>query len=102
MKVYNKLVRDRIPEIIAGNGGECETRILDRDEYRRALREKLREEVAEYEKDGTLEELADIMEVVRALAAADGADAGELEAVRARKAGERGGFENRVFLVSVE
>lgn len=102
MKVYNKLVRDRIPEIIEKNGQKCRTRTLDEAEYAMELRKKLREEVAEYEKDGGLEELADIMEVVRALSHAEGGNPDELEKFRMKKAGERGAFEERIFLESVE
>ena len=102
MRVLNKLVRDRIPEIIAGIGQTCKTRTLSQEEYLAALKDKLREEVAEYEESGALEELADILEVVRALAEADGHTAEELERVRAAKAEARGGFRMGLFLESVE
>lgn len=102
MKVHNKLVRDRIPEIIEKNGQKCRTRTLAEAEYARELRKKLREEVAEYEKDGGLEELADIMEVVLALSRIEGGNPDELENVRRKKAGERGAFEDRIFLEVVE
>jgi len=101
MKTYRKLVRDRIPEIIRQGGADCEVRTLTDAEYGEALRAKLREEVGEYLQSGSLEELADVMEVVRALARADGRSVARLEAARARKKIERGAFEKRVFLVSV-
>lgn len=66
--VYNKLVRDRIPEIIAASGKRCDTRILSEEEYLAMLRTKLHEELAEYEESGELEELADILEILYALA----------------------------------
>lgn len=87
-----KLVRDRIPELFGGH-----SRPLDETEYRHALREKLQEEVAEYLESGELLELADILEVVYALAKLEGVSAAELEQRRAAKAEERGGFERRLW-----
>lgn len=101
-KDYNKLVRDKIPEIIAESGAKCETRVLDIPEYTAALRAKLREEIAEYEESGELDELADIIEVVYALARASGHGREALEAARANKAAARGGFVKRLLLLSVE
>lgn len=99
--VYNKLVRDRIPEIIKASGRTCTTRILSDDEYLHMLEAKLDEELAEFHKDRTLEELADLMEVIFALADARGCPPEELERIRARKAGARGGFGGRIFLKEV-
>ena len=100
--VYNKLVRDRIPDIISASGGRCDTRTLSEAEHLVMLKAKLREEIAEYEQSGEVEELADILEVVHALAAAGGAAPGQLEKVRRRKAQARGAFEKRIFLASVD
>ena len=69
MKTYNKLVRDRIPEIIEANGHKCETRVLNDDEYLLELKNKLQEEVNEFLESGSVEELADILEVVHSLSA---------------------------------
>ncbi len=102
MKVYNKLVRDKIPEIIEADGKTCKTRILGDEEYLAALEEKLNEEVAEYQKDKNLEEMADVLEVLQAICIAKGYSLEELEAMRAKKAGKRGGFADKVFLESVE
>lgn len=106
MPTYNKLVRDRIPHIIMSQGKECRTRILDPEEYMQELRTKLREEAEEYfeaEKDqDALEELADMLEVIRALAEVHGANAAELDKLRADKAEARGGFQERVFLIDVD
>ena len=63
MNIYNKLVRDRIPEIIEESGKKCSMRILNEDEYLTALEQKLNEEVAEYQTDKNIEEMADILEV---------------------------------------
>jgi predicted house-cleaning noncanonical NTP pyrophosphatase (MazG superfamily) len=102
MLVYNKLVRDKIPEIIAQSGKTCKTRSLSPDEYQQRLGEKLEEEVAEYLTSQNLEELADILEVVYALAALAGVSREKLEQVRNQKAKERGGFRQWIFLESVE
>jgi predicted house-cleaning noncanonical NTP pyrophosphatase (MazG superfamily) len=99
--VYNKLVRDGIPGIIRARGASCDVRTLSGPAYARALRLKLREEVEEYLESGALEELADICQVARALAALDGHSPEDLEAARARKEETRGGFAQRICLVSV-
>lgn len=102
MIVYNKLVRDKIPEIIEADGKTCKTRILDDEEYLAALEEKLNEEVAEYQKDKNLEEMADVLEVLQAICVAKGYSLEELEAMRAKKAEKRGGFADKIFLETVE
>ncbi|MER7921324.1 MULTISPECIES: nucleoside triphosphate pyrophosphohydrolase [unclassified Streptomyces] len=94
-----KLVRDRIPQLIRDGGAEPLVHTADRDEYRVRLRDKLREEVAEFlaaDDDAAPEELADVLEVVHALAADLGVDRDRLEQLRAAKAAERGGFRERV------
>lgn len=102
MVKYEKLVRDRIPEIIAANGEKPVTRILDDTEYRRCLERKLDEEAAEYRESGELAELADILEVVYALCEAQGHSLEELEALCRQKREERGGFSKKIFLVGKE
>lgn len=102
MKIYNKLVRDKIPEMIEADGKTCKTRILSEEEYIAALEEKLNEEVAEYQADKTLEEMADVLEVLHAICVARGYSLEDLEKVRVKKAEERGGFWERIFLESVE
>ena len=96
--VYHKLIRDRIPELILGQGKRCETRILDKAEFEKALDQKLQEELAEYLVDGTLEELADLVEVVRAIVAVRGLSWEDFERVRLEKREKRGGFEQRIWL----
>lgn len=98
---YNKLVRDRIPEIIEKDNKSCDIRILEDKEYLEMLDAKLDEELAEYHKDQNLEELADLLEVIYAAAKARGYSAEELESCRKQKAEKRGGFEKKVFLESV-
>lgn len=98
---YNKLVRDRIPRIIESSGKSCKTEILSNEEYLRMLDAKLDEELAEYHKDQNIEELADLLEVIRSAAIARGYTAEDLEQVRAEKAAKRGGFEKRILLKEV-
>jgi predicted house-cleaning noncanonical NTP pyrophosphatase (MazG superfamily) len=93
-----KLVRDRIPEIIRAAGGRPETRVADPAEHVSRLRAKLVEEGGEYIASGDPEELADVLEVVHALAAAHGISPAELERLRSAKAAERGGFGKRLVL----
>lgn len=100
-KTYNKLVRDRIPEIIEESGNTCVTEILSDEDYLRMVDAKLDEELAEYHKGPNLEELADLMEVIYAAAKARGYSLEELEACRAGKAAERGAFEKKIFLKDV-
>lgn len=100
-KVYNKLVRDGIPRIIAEDGNRCTTRVLETREYLEALDAKLTEELAEYQQSKSLEELADLLEVIHALVQARGHTWQELEQLRQRKAATRGGFDERIFLLEV-
>ena len=99
---YEKLVRDKIPELIREQGEIPLTRILDTEEYLRCLEMKLDEEVAEYHRDKNAEELADILEVVLSLAQAIGCSREELEKIYRRKHDERGGFEERIYLIGKE
>jgi predicted house-cleaning noncanonical NTP pyrophosphatase (MazG superfamily) len=104
--IYNKLVRDHIPQVIKSTGKGLNMRILDEEEYRRELITKLKEETKEYvaaeNQTEALEELADILEVIRALAAAQGATWEQLEEVRKTKEDARGGFQDRVYLLDVD
>lgn len=99
--VYNKLVRDKIPQIIEADGKTCEIEVLPEDEYLKMIDAKLDEEIAEYHKDQNLEELADLLEVIYAAAIARGHSIEELEALRAKKAEKRGGFQERILLKKV-
>ncbi len=98
---YDKLVRDRIPEIIGKSGKSCITEIISERDYLQMLDAKLDEELVEYHKDQNIEELADLLEVIRAVTVARGYSLEDLERVRATKAAERGGFENRILLKAV-
>lgn len=98
---YEKLVRDRIPEIIAGNGQRCVCETLSDARYLEMLDAKLDEELAEYQESKSLEELADLLEVIRAVAQARGSSIEAVEALRAAKAEARGGFAGKIFLREV-
>jgi predicted house-cleaning noncanonical NTP pyrophosphatase (MazG superfamily) len=100
--VYNKLVRDKIPQIIAASGKNCVTEVLTEDAYLQKLDEKLGEELAEYQESKSLEELADLLEVMAAVVKARGYSWEELERIRARKREKRGGFEERILLIESE
>lgn len=101
MMEYDKLIRDRIPEIIEKSGKKCITETMDTDTYIRYLDEKLNEELAEYQADKSLEELADLLEVIYAVVKARGCRIEELEQVRREKAEKRGAFEKRLLLKGV-
>ena len=101
MRVHNKLVRDKIPEICVANGEKAVTRVLDDKEYLAELIKKLGEEYEEFKADVSVEELADLQEVILALADAI-ATRQDLEKVRAAKAAERGTFKRRIFLERTE
>ena len=99
---YNKLVRDRIPEIIQADGKTCVCDVLSDEDYLRLLDQKLNEELAEYQESKSLEELADLFEVMRAVVKARGWTMEKLEQVRADKADRRGGVEKKILLKEVE
>ena len=106
MPVYNKLVRDLIPQIIEGTGKSFKSHTLSNDDYNLELKKKLSEEVEEYlnttGNQDAIEELADIMELMISLAQVHHASIEEVERVRQKKEKERGGFTKKIFLVEVE
>jgi predicted house-cleaning noncanonical NTP pyrophosphatase (MazG superfamily) len=102
---HNKLVRDKIPAIIEANGEKAVTRILDDADYLSELEKKLQEECAEVlaeRGDHRIEELADVLEVVKALAEAQGSDMAAIEQARKTKAEKRGGFAQKIFLIETK
>lgn len=100
-KTYNKLVRDRIPEIIEDRGKSCTCETLSDEQYIERLNMKLQEEVTEYLESGTVEELADIGEVMHAILDYKGIPLAEFQRVRNEKLQERGGFKKRILLKEV-
>jgi len=95
---YNKLVRDKIPEIIKQKGKTPITYIANDKEYWQKLKEKLKEEVAEFLKKDSEEELADILEVIYAICDFKKIDKQKLEALRKKKAKQRGSFKEKIIL----
>lgn len=98
---HNKLVRYKIPDIIKFSGKQAVTHVLTDEEYLAELDRKLSEECAEYQADKSLEEMADVLEVLYSIAVARGYSVEELERVRAEKAEKRGGFADKIFLEEV-
>ncbi|TCK98628.1 putative house-cleaning noncanonical NTP pyrophosphatase (MazG superfamily) [Natranaerovirga hydrolytica] len=98
-KIYNKLVRDKIPDIIHKSGKECIVEQIEQEALEGFLKDKLREEVEEYIESGAIEELADIMEVIDGILAHRKIDIETLESIREQKKEERGGFLQGIKLV---
>lgn len=103
-KVFNKLVRDKIPEMLDKNGGQTETKILNQEEYIKCLYEKLGEECEEVisapSRKDLVEELADLYEVVLSLIKVKNISMEEIETTRIQKREKRGGFDSKIFLKS--
>lgn len=99
MKKFNKLVRDHIPEIIEKNGQTAHVAVLEDEEYEKALEEKLKEEVNEYISDNSVEELADILEVLDAILQFRNITWEDVMDAKKKKKEQRGGFDKRLFLI---
>ena len=103
-RIYNKLVRDNIPDIITSNEETPVTRVLNEDDYKKALEEKLveeQEEVLFSSGAERCEELADMVEVIRSMAKLEGKSLEEIVAIADEKKLKRGGFEGRIYLEKV-
>ena len=98
MKEYNKLVRDKIPNIMINKGCKPITRILSDEEYILELNKKLKEEVNEYLESGEVLEIADITEVILAILKYKNVSFDEFERIRLDKCDKRGAFNERIFL----
>ena len=101
IKIYNKLIRDLIPDIIASDGSVAITQRLDNHTFEAALKDKLLEEVDEFLVSNDVEELADILEVVYTIAKLKGKDEESLDKLRKEKKFHRGGFEKQLLLKQV-
>lgn len=99
---YNKLVRDKIPNHIKEQGGQPITHIAHDSEYWQKLKEKLLEESHEFLESESLEELADILEVIEAIIQYKGITNHEIQRIRETKAKDRGQFNDRIILELVE
>lgn len=106
MKTFNKLVRDKIPEIITRNGDVCETRVLSEKEYEIELNKKLLEEAGEVinakSNEEIKEELADLYEVMLAKLKLIDGDITEVEEIASAKRLKRGAFDNKIFLLNTK
>lgn len=106
MPVYNKLIRDRILDIIDADGLYYHSRVLQPEEHLTEIKKKLYEEVKEFDETTThtdaIEEMADILELLHAALQVYGATFEELEKVRLNKKEKRGGFEKGLYLIDVE
>lgn len=98
---YDKLIRDKIPEIIEAKGSKAIVEVLDDDSYRKYLNIKLGEELKEYLEDGRVEELADLVEVVYALLDSKGVSREGFEKIRVGKVEKRGAFKLKLLLKEV-
>lgn len=102
MKIYNKLVRDKITDIIEADGRVAKYRILDNSEYRQELNKKLQEEIKEYLEDNNVEELADIVEIIYGILSSMNVSIQEFEKIRINKQEKRGAFEKKIYLEEAE
>lgn len=106
MPSYNKLVRDKIPEIIKRKTEQYTVKKLDDETYIQELRRKLQEELKEYleatSNEEALEELADLVEIIHALSFIHNGNFEKVEAIRQRKLKERGGFTEKIYLIDVD
>jgi len=105
-KIYNKLVRDKIPEIIEKDGENPFTRILNDAEYKEELKNKLREEAEEFilAKDNTelVKEMSDILEVLEYIEKSFNLNKEEILKVKEERKQKRGGFDKKIFLEKTE
>lgn len=95
---YNKLVRDKIPEYVTNKGGNPIYHIANEEEYWEKLKEKLLEEFEEFKVDENIEEFADLLEVLEAVAEYRGFSQKEIEETKNQKAKEKGKFKDRIIL----
>ncbi len=98
METYNKLVRDKIIEIIHNKGHKAEFHIADDTEYKEKLLEKLAEEVAEFMAEQSKEEMADIFEVITALLELHNWNIEEIIEIQKEKRESKGGFSQKIIL----
>lgn len=98
MKIYDKLVRDRIPEIIENSGNHCEVEVVSDEFALEYLYKKLQEEVDELVEDKNLEEIADVVEVLFAIGGKYGYSEEDVLNKRSKKKNKSGGFEKNIIL----
>ncbi|MDC0451384.1 nucleoside triphosphate pyrophosphohydrolase [Nitrosopumilus sp.] len=101
-KKYNKVIRDKIPEIIADSGKKYDLKLLDDESFLAEIEKKLIEEVNEYSESKDIEELADLLEVIYRISELRGVNSDELDKIRRDKGQKRGKFDSNLFLIDVE
>ncbi len=99
MTVYNKAIRDKIPEIIKESGGKYNVKTLPDEEFLVELDKKLGEELQEYQESKSVEELSDIVEVIQKIVKLRGTSIEDFEKIRLEKVVKRGGFDKNLFLI---
>lgn len=102
MTVYNKAIRDKIPEIIRKSGNNCNVKSLSDEEFLIELDKKLGEELAEYLESKSVEELADVLEVIYRISQLRGTSLEDFQKIRMDKVQKRGGFDKNLFLIDTE
>ena len=102
MAIYNKAIRDKIPEIIKLSGKNCDVKKLNNSEFLVELEKKLIEELTEYQESKDVEELADMLEVIYRISELRGITSNELENIKNEKAKKRGKFNDNLFLVDTD
>ena len=95
-------VGDLLPPNVKNNGSKCEIRTLSNEEYLKELNRKLDEEIQEFKESEDIYEIADILEVLMALAQVHGYDWDDITTIRLNKREERGGFNDRIMLISTD
>lgn len=100
--IYNKAIRDNIPEIIKESGNTCNVKKLSDSKFLAALEKKLEEETKEYQQSKSVEELADILEVIYRISQLRGTNLEKLEEIRQEKVRKRGAFEKNLFLIDTK
>ncbi len=98
-KIYNKAIRDRIPEIIEREGHQCEFKVLTNGEFLVQLEEKLEEELEEYKQSKSIGELIDLIEIIHRIVEIRGVSVKDIESLRREKNNERGAFSKNIFLI---
>ncbi len=101
MLIFNKLIRDKVPDLIKKQGKSCNTKVLNETEYLRYLNLKLKEEMDEYYESQNPDDLADVVEVIYALLKFREISLEEFETIRKTKLETNGGFDGRVLLLEV-
>jgi len=102
IKVYNKAIRDKIPEIIESSGASCLIEVLDDENFLEELVLKLEEEIMEFKETGSIEELCDLIEIAFRIAELNDISNEDFEKMREKKNLERGKFEKNLFLIQVK